>query len=110
MLDIGSSIGDRAQLGHTSSLHAGQSVPAGQRWHGSPAEPTTVDYRAVPTSSAAPCAGSCTRSRQLTVLFGVALPLGIGGIALLVREVPQVQALFVDVETAAAHCRSTSTS
>ena len=44
VLDIATSMGDGAQLGHSSSLHSGQSVPAGAHWHGSPAEPTTVDY------------------------------------------------------------------
>ena len=39
--DIATSMGDGG-CGHSSSLHAGQSVPAGARWHGSPAEPTTV--------------------------------------------------------------------
>ncbi|WP_424347172.1 Pls/PosA family non-ribosomal peptide synthetase [Kocuria sp. CH-021] len=47
VLDIGTSIGDDAQLGHVSALHAHQAVPQGQRWHGSPAEPTDTDYRAV---------------------------------------------------------------
>src|SRR6266571_4443729 len=37
VLDINTSMGDRSQLGHASSLHSGQSVPAGERWHGSPA-------------------------------------------------------------------------
>ncbi|MHA6795964.1 Pls/PosA family non-ribosomal peptide synthetase [Pseudonocardia bannensis] len=47
VLDIGATMSDRSQLGHASSLHEGQVVPAGERWHGSPAQPTTVDYRAV---------------------------------------------------------------
>ena len=47
VLDISTAIGDQAQLGHTSALHAGQVVPAGQRWHGSPAQPGAVDYLAV---------------------------------------------------------------
>ena len=47
VIDIGTSLGDGAQLGHTSSLHTGQAVPAGERWHGSPAQPTEVDYRMV---------------------------------------------------------------
>lgn len=38
-LDIDVRLGDGAQLGHASSLHSGQSVPAGQCWHGSPAGP-----------------------------------------------------------------------
>ncbi|GLZ41335.1 Pls/PosA family non-ribosomal peptide synthetase [Actinokineospora sp. NBRC 105648] len=45
-LDIDTELGDHAQLGHASCLPAGASVPAGQSWHGSPAEPATVDYRA----------------------------------------------------------------
>ena len=48
VLEIGSSLGDGAQLGHSSSLHAGQSVPAGERRCGSPArQRTEVDYRQV---------------------------------------------------------------
>jgi non-ribosomal peptide synthetase-like protein len=48
VLEIGSSLGDGAQLGHSSSLHAGQSVPAGEHRCGSPArQQTEVDYRQV---------------------------------------------------------------
>ncbi|MGH3624464.1 MAG: Pls/PosA family non-ribosomal peptide synthetase [Sciscionella sp.] len=47
VLDIDTSLGDGAQLGHTSCLHTTQTVPDGQRWHGSPAQPTTVDYRTI---------------------------------------------------------------
>ena len=45
VLDIDTSMGDGAQLGHASALHSGQAVPAGERWHGSPAQRTDVDYR-----------------------------------------------------------------
>ncbi len=47
VIDIGTSMGDGAQLGHASSLHASQVVPAGESWHGSPAQPSSVDYRSV---------------------------------------------------------------
>lgn len=47
VLDIETELGDGAQLGHASALHAGQAVPPGERWHGSPAEPTGTDFRAV---------------------------------------------------------------
>ena len=48
MLEIGSSLGDGAQLGHSSSLHTGQSVPEGEHRCGSPArQRTEVDYRQV---------------------------------------------------------------
>ena len=45
VLDVDTSMGDGAQLGHVSSLHAGQAVPAGASWHGSPAQPADVSYR-----------------------------------------------------------------
>jgi non-ribosomal peptide synthetase-like protein len=48
VLDIGTAMGDGAQLGHSSSLQEGQTIPDGERWHGSPAEPGAVDYRVVP--------------------------------------------------------------
>jgi non-ribosomal peptide synthetase-like protein len=47
VIDIETSIGDGAQLGHSSALHAFQAVPDGQHWHGSPAQRTGVDYRTV---------------------------------------------------------------
>ncbi|TIV63434.1 MAG: peptide synthetase, partial [Mesorhizobium sp.] len=47
-LDIDTRMGDGAQLGHASSLHRGQVIPAGERWHGSPAIPTEANYCTVP--------------------------------------------------------------
>ena len=44
VLDIDTSMGDGAQLGHASTLQRGEVVPAGQRWHGSPAQRTELDY------------------------------------------------------------------
>jgi len=45
VLDTDTSIGDFGQLGHTSMLASGQAVPAGKRYHGSPAEETTTNFR-----------------------------------------------------------------
>ena len=45
VLDINASIGDFGQLGHSSSLRNGQLVPEGKRYHGSPAEETTTNFR-----------------------------------------------------------------
>ena len=79
VLDIETSMGDGAQLGHASSLHPGQAVPAGERWHGSPAQRTEVDYRAVDPM---PC-GTLRRTvygvTQLLNMLVVYLPLAIGG-------------------------------
>jgi non-ribosomal peptide synthetase-like protein len=44
VLDIHTSMGDGAQLGHASALQSGQAVPAGERWHGCPAQRTDVNY------------------------------------------------------------------
>ena len=45
VLDLETEIGDFAQLGHASSLQRGQRVPAGKRYHGSPAEETLTNFR-----------------------------------------------------------------
>jgi len=47
VLDIETSMGDGAQLGHASSLHAAQAVPDGERWHGCPAQQTDANYLTV---------------------------------------------------------------
>jgi non-ribosomal peptide synthetase-like protein len=39
-LDIDTVVGNNAQLGHASALLAGQRIPPGERWHGSPARRT----------------------------------------------------------------------
>ncbi|MBB6484711.1 Pls/PosA family non-ribosomal peptide synthetase [Rhizobium lusitanum] len=44
VIDIDTSIGDRAQLGHASSLRRGQHIPDDDHWHGSPAVSTSADY------------------------------------------------------------------
>lgn len=47
VLGINTSVGDDAQLGNQSTLYTGRSVPAGKRFHGSPAIETETDYRRV---------------------------------------------------------------
>lgn len=77
VLDIGTSMADGATLGHASSLHAGQAVPAGTCWHGSPARPADsgYDYR---TGGIARC-GRLRRAwyaaTRLALLLLVAGPL-----------------------------------
>jgi non-ribosomal peptide synthetase-like protein len=44
VLDIDTAVGDRAQLGHASSLQSGQRVPDGSHYHGSPAVETRSEY------------------------------------------------------------------
>ena len=97
VLDIGTSMGDGAQLGHSSALHAGQSVPAGARWHGSPAEPTTVDHRAVRTTRLSVLRRVVLPLLQLLVLLGVTLPVATGALIVVFREVPQLASLLGDL-------------
>ena len=88
VLDIGTSMGDGAQLGHTSALYSGRAVPPGERWHGSPAQPADLDYRRVEPAR-------CSTLRRLRysavsvffVLF-LYLPLLEGAAYLLLAKVP----------------------
>ncbi|WP_406643282.1 Pls/PosA family non-ribosomal peptide synthetase [Amycolatopsis sp. WGS_07] len=83
VIDIETRIGDDAQFGHASSLHAGQAVPNGESWHGVPAVPADVRYRRVEPRAC----GSFRRAffvvrQALTVLFlGAPLMLGLLGLA-----------------------------
>jgi non-ribosomal peptide synthetase-like protein len=94
VLDIDTSMGDGAELGHTSSLHAGQAVPGGEHRHGSPAQQRTeVDYRAFEPAGGGTARGVVYSALQLLRLLALSLPLAIGGVTLLVTEVPQLTAL-----------------
>ncbi len=99
VLDINTAIGDQAQLGHTSALHSGQVIPAGQRWHGSPAQPGAVDYLAV---APARC-GALRKARYcvltLAMVFLVYLPLAWAGVYLLLDV---AQRLFPEIPSLAA--------
>jgi len=84
VLDINTSMGDGAQLGHASALHSGQAVPAGERWHGSPAQRTDVNYlRVAPARCGALRRVSFCALTLLLVCF-VYLPLMEGSAGLLV--------------------------
>ena len=90
VLDINTSMGDVSQLGHASSLHSGQRVPAGERWHGSPALRTDLNYLRV---SAGRC-GTFRRFRfgasTLFWVFFLYLPLVEGGVFLLLTAMPKL--------------------
>ena len=94
VLDIGTSMGDGAQLGHTSSLHSGQAVPGGEHWHGSPAERTEVDYRTVAPASCSVLRKVVFTLVQLVNLLVVFLPLGFAALRVLFVEVPLLARLL----------------
>jgi non-ribosomal peptide synthetase-like protein len=88
VLDINTSVGDVSQLGHASSLHSGQRVRTGERWHGSPAQRTNLNYLRV---SARPCSTFRRFRFSASTLFWVFflyLPLIEGGAFVLLTAVP----------------------
>ena len=94
ILDIETSVGDDAQLGHSSSLHAGQAVPAGERWHGSPAQRTDVNYQTVePTDCGTLRRMGYALLQVLTLLF-VYLPVGIAVIGVLLMFFPGLNTML----------------
>ncbi|MGH3786009.1 MAG: Pls/PosA family non-ribosomal peptide synthetase [Pseudonocardiaceae bacterium] len=93
VLDIGTRMGDGAQLGHSSSLHTGQSVPAGHSWHGSPAQPGRANYRTV---APARCDTVRKLGYSLLQLFGVFVlgSVGFTGVVLGLTRIPPLVALI----------------
>ncbi len=71
VLDIRTAIGDFGQLGHASSLRSGQRVPEGKRYHGSPAEETTTNFRLADEAPEAPLRRALFTAGQLFVSLAV---------------------------------------
>ena len=78
VLDIDVAMEDGAQLGHASCLHTGQVVPAGERWHGSPARPPPPTSGSSSPGGAAPCAGSSTAACNSRSCWACWVPAGSG--------------------------------
>jgi non-ribosomal peptide synthetase-like protein len=85
VLDIGTAMGDGAQLGHASSLHAGQAVPAGACWHGSPARQADggYDYRTGGTARCGQVRRAWYAGVRLAIILGIAGPVEAAAGALL---------------------------
>ncbi|MGZ6589380.1 MAG: Pls/PosA family non-ribosomal peptide synthetase [Solirubrobacteraceae bacterium] len=92
VIDIETALGDGAQLGHASSLHAGQAVPDGERWHGSPAQRTEVDYRAVEPTACGGMRRAVYSVLQLLKMLALYVPLAIGGVDILLSANPRLTA------------------
>ncbi|ALE83836.1 hypothetical protein XF36_12315 [Pseudonocardia sp. HH130629-09] len=88
VVDIGSEIGDGGRLAHASSLHTGQTVPAGATWWGTPARPGGGD----PGSGVSATVGRARRAGYATGQLGwlllVWLPLGTGVADAVLMSVP----------------------
>ncbi len=94
VIDIETSMGDGAQLGHRSSLHAGQAVPAGESWHGAPARRADVDYRLIPPRVCSTRRTVVYTLLKLATVLLVDLPLAFGGLALLFLALPGLDELL----------------
>ena len=92
VIDIETSLGDGAQLGHSSALHAGQAVPDGERWHGSPAQRTEVDYRAVDPADCGTRRRAVHAVLHVLSLLVLYLPLAVGFAGVLLAANPQLTA------------------
>lgn len=92
VLDIDTSLGAAAQLGHASSLHSGQAVPDGEHWHGSPAQPTDVDYQVVGAADCGATRRLLHSVLQLLTVLLVYVPLAIGAMGILLAAAPQLAA------------------
>src|SRR3989441_120630 len=82
VLDINTSMGDGVQLGHASALHSGQAVPAGERWHGCPAQRTDVNYVKVPPARCGTLRRAAYSAAALLVVLLLYLPLVQAGFSL----------------------------
>ena len=96
VIDIDTALGDRAQLGHASALLSGQAVPAGQCWHGSPAEPAPRGhvYQAVPPARCGAVRRTWFGATRLLLVLAVAGPAE-AAIASLLLTRPSVLALLL---------------
>ncbi|WP_207936350.1 Pls/PosA family non-ribosomal peptide synthetase [Actinomadura sp. KC216] len=90
VLDLDTALGDDTQLGHASSLHGGQSVPAGERWHGCPARPTGTGYLPIPPMRCGTARRFWYGALQLVTLLAVAMPLGFVVLVGLLTEFPML--------------------
>ncbi|MFF3907906.1 Pls/PosA family non-ribosomal peptide synthetase [Streptomyces sp. NPDC001848] len=94
VIDICTVLGDGAQLGHASSLHSGQIVPDGEHWHGSPAQPTEINFQVVGELPHASVRRGLHSVLQLVVaLFGY-VPFAVGGTVMLLVTVPRLKAII----------------
>jgi len=95
VLDIDTSLGDGAELGHASSLQAGQTVPAGERRHGFGAqERTQVTYGGVEPMGIGTAGRALYAGFQLLTTLALVVPLATAGILLVATQVPQLAAVL----------------
>jgi len=94
VLDIHTSIGDGAQLGHASALHSGQAVPASERWHGCPAQRTELNYVRVAPARCGTLRRAAYSVAAVLVVLLFYLPLVEGTASLAINVASSVAAVL----------------
>ncbi|WP_205761621.1 Pls/PosA family non-ribosomal peptide synthetase [Arthrobacter mobilis] len=94
ILDINTTMGDGSQLGHRSTLYAGQAVPGDERWHGSPGRRTDTDFRTVDPTPYRPWRRGWFAVSQLLSAVGIGRTMLGTAIMLGILAVPSVAALL----------------
>ncbi|MGW6173236.1 Pls/PosA family non-ribosomal peptide synthetase [Arthrobacter sp. NPDC055138] len=100
VLDIDTAMGDRSQLGHRSTLYTGQTVPDGERWHGSPGRPGAADYATVEPTPYRPWRRGWFAVSQLLGTVGLGRTMWGLVITLIILADPNVAALLATHEWA----------
>jgi non-ribosomal peptide synthetase-like protein len=100
VIDIDTTIGHGAQLGHSSSLHTGQSIPDRESWHGSPARRCNVDYRLVPPVQCGQLRRFAYSLWQLANVLVLSVPLGLAVLLEFLEQIPLLPSLMQPGETA----------
>ncbi|GAA2401667.1 non-ribosomal peptide synthetase [Actinomadura vinacea] len=88
VLDIGTSMGDGARLGHASSLHESQAVPAGERWQGCPARRSGGEHLTVAPARCGTLRRFVYGFLQLFLLLAITGPLAVIGLISVFTHVP----------------------
>jgi len=79
VLDVNTVIGAGGQLGHSSALLAGQLIPAGKVWHGSPAEPAGPDcsYQSIGPARCGTLRRAGYTTIQLVTMLAILAPAAV---------------------------------
>lgn len=94
ILDINTAMGDGSQLGHRSSLYAGQAVPGDERWHGTPGRRTDADFRTVDATPYRPWRRGWFAFTQFLSAAGLGRVMLTIATAMAVLAFPRVAALL----------------
>ncbi|WP_082398897.1 Pls/PosA family non-ribosomal peptide synthetase [Pseudonocardia sp. EC080625-04] len=88
VVDIGSEIGDGGRLAHSSSLHTGQRIPAGETWWGTPGRQGGGDPGGPATTPSGSLRRGAYAAGQLLTLLLVWLPLSTGVVDAALLRIP----------------------